>query len=144
MSDFQTILGVISESGGDRDAFIKAYQARLAKGSAQPAPTEPTPTRKGDTWTRALAGIIVEAERASDVQRRWDADRELERRLHARALAEAEAKKRTIAEKKDSYVNPYPHRVPINEPQRTGRGVEVRELRESVGGNLGRIVGRRE
>lgn len=144
MSDFQTILSVMSEAGGDRDAFIAAYQKRLAKGNAQPAPTEPTPTRKGDTWTRSLAAIIVEAERATEAQRRWDADRDLERRLHARAIAEAEAKKRTIAEKKDSYVNPYPHRAPINEPQRTGRGVEVRELRESVGGNLGRVIGRRE
>ena len=117
MSDFQTILSVISESGGDRDAFIAAYRARLAKGNAQPAPIEPTPTRKGDTFTRALAGIIVEAERAT----------------------EAEAKKRTIAP-----ARPVTVQASANGPKTTGRSVEVRELRESAGGNLGRIVSRRE
>jgi hypothetical protein len=138
MSDFQTILSVMSEAGGDRDAFIAAYQKRLAKGSAQPAPTEPTPTRKGDTWTRTMASIIVEAERATEAQQRWQADRDLDARLHARALDEAVLKKRTIAP-----VQPVVGRVPLNEPKQAGRGnTELRELRESV--NLGHIVGRRE
>ena len=140
MADFQTILSVISETGGDRDAFIRAYQARLAKGNAQPEPTEPTPTRKGDTWDRTMARIIVEGERATEAQKRWDADRELERRLHARALAEAEAKKRTVAPARTT-----PIQASLNEPKKTGRGnTELRELRESTGGNLGRIVSRRE
>ena len=44
--------------------------------NAQPAPIEPTPTRKGDTFTRALAGIIVEAERATEAEAKNMADSE--------------------------------------------------------------------
>lgn len=136
MADFQTILSVISETGGDRDAFIAAYQKRLAKGNAQPAPTEPTPTRKGDTFTRILAGIIVEAERATEAQRRWEEDRDLDQRLRARALAEAEAKKRTVAPARTT-----PIQASLSEPKKAGRGnTELRELRESAGGNLGRVL----
>lgn len=138
MDTFQRVLQVMNESGGDRDAFIKAYQARLAKGNAQPTPTEPTPARKGDTWTRVMASIVVEAERATEAQRRWQADRDLDQRLHARAVAEAEAKKRTIAPVRQVVVQ-----ASLNEPKKTGRGnAELRELRESV--NLGHLVGLRE
>lgn len=136
--DPQTFASVMKESGGDRDAFIAAYSKRLAKGNAQPAPSEPTPTRKGDSSTRALARIIVEAERVED-QERQDAD--LIRRLAALDIARANAKTRTITEK--GYTNPYTYQSSLNEPRKATRNGNT-ELRESIGGNLGRIVGRRE
>lgn len=139
MSDFQTILLVISESGGDRDAFIAAYSKRLAKSNAQPAPIEPTPIRKGDTWDRTMAGIVVEAERATEAQTRQDAD--LIRRLAALDIARDKAKTRTIAER--GYTNPYTYQSSLNEPRKATRNGNT-ELRESAGGNLGRIVSRRE